>query len=108
MAIAPRSVDPGCPSPPSAGRRPRHKRRPDPERCTAAPLASRRLRPVAALSIRRSDRQLHSAGEVLGGNSAGSEIRTTAENETVGTTNKSIDAMPSAWLRKKVFQPCEV
>src|SRR5467141_1812018 len=28
-------------------------------------------------------------------------------NEIVGTTNKSIDAMPSAWLRRKVFQPCD-
>src|ERR1700742_4393173 len=28
-------------------------------------------------------------------------------NEIVGTTNRSIAAMPSAWLRRKVFQPCD-
>jgi hypothetical protein len=25
----------------------------------------------------------------------------------VGPTNKSIEAMPSAWLSRKVFQPCD-
>src|SRR5467141_967301 len=30
-----------------------------------------------------------------------------SRNEIVGTTNKSIDAMPSVWLRRKVFQPCD-
>ncbi len=30
-----------------------------------------------------------------------------SRNEIVGTTNKSIDAMPSAWLRRKIFQPCD-
>src|SRR5215467_4386527 len=30
-----------------------------------------------------------------------------SRNEIVGTTNKSIDATPSAWLRRKVFQPCD-
>src|SRR5271168_2393670 len=28
-------------------------------------------------------------------------------NEIVGTTNRSIAAMPSAWLCKNVFQPCD-
>lgn len=28
-------------------------------------------------------------------------------NEIVGTTNRSIDAIPSAWLRRNVFHPCD-
>src|SRR5450631_2116384 len=28
-----------------------------------------------------------------------------SRNEIVGTTNRSIDAIPSAWLRRNVFQP---
>src|SRR5258706_9530372 len=28
-------------------------------------------------------------------------------NEIFGTTNRSIEAIPSAWLRRKVFQPCD-
>jgi len=29
-------------------------------------------------------------------------------NEMVRTTNKSMDAMPAARLRRNVFQPCEL
>jgi hypothetical protein len=71
----------------------------------------RRLLPAICLSeltrnpIRRSDARSHLATECHGGNAAGLEIRTT--DEIVGTTSKSIDAMQSVWLRKKVFHPCD-
>jgi hypothetical protein len=30
-----------------------------------------------------------------------------AVNDIGGTRNRSIEAMPSAWLRRKIFQPCD-
>jgi hypothetical protein len=34
-------------------------------------------------------------------------IHIVVEKRVVGTTNMSIDAIPSAWLQGKVFQPCD-
>src|SRR6476619_5482265 len=30
-----------------------------------------------------------------------------SRNEIVGTTNRSIEAIPSAWFRRNVLQPCD-
>ena len=106
MVTAPRWAYPGCPSPEHAARTRHHRRRPGHELDIAGHLPAECFRqlpsdpfgrrisvtPIHRIS-RRSCRRISSPNR--------------SRNDIVGTTNKSIAAMPLAWLWRNVFHPCD-
>src|SRR5260370_35238300 len=73
MANVAQSADPVCPWREAAGRRQRHKRNPDPERYTVAPVANRKPQSVDARSNGRSGARSPPATEARAENAAKSE-----------------------------------